>query len=233
MKTSFLKAIALILSGDEQLLNIIGVTLRMGLSSSIIALLIGVPLGFLLGISHRRGKNILIVINRTLMGLPPVVCGLICYMLFSGVGPLRHLRLLYTVKGMIIAQVLLLTPLAVGNLESHVSAVSSPIRETTRGLGLGHFQTLYLLVGECRYQVLSTYLFILGRAFAEVGAISMVGGAIAYKTNVMTTAIMNYSNMGNITQALALGIILLLMSLLINTVAAVLFILLNRGKVSK
>lgn len=222
MKTAFLKAIELLLSGNGQLSNIIGVTLRMGLSSSVIALLIGMPLGILLGMSRFRGKNILVVLNRTLMGLPPVVCGLICYMLFSGVGPLRHLRLLYTVKGMIIAQIILLVPLVIGNLEAHVAAVSEPIRITCRGLSLtGH--TLPLLINECRYQILYAYLFALGRAFAEVGAVSMVGGAIAYKTNVMTTAIMNYSNRGDVTLSLALGIILMGMSLFLNTGAALLY----------
>ena len=222
MKTAFLQALALLFSGSRQLSNIISVTLRMGLSSSLIALLIGVPLGILLGMSRFRWRTVLVVLNRTLMGLPPVVCGLICYMLFSGVGPLRHLRLLYTVKGMIIAQIILLVPLVIGNLEAHVASVSEPIRITCQGLALkGH--TLRLLIGECRYQILYAYLFALGRAFAEVGAVSMVGGAIAYKTNVMTTAIMNYSNRGDFTVSLALGIILMGISLFLNTGAAVLY----------
>ena len=198
MKTAFLKALGLLFSGSAELSDIIGVTLRMGLSSSLIALLIGVPLGILLGMARFRRKTVLVVLNRTLMGLPPVVCGLICYMLFSGVGPLRHLRLLYTVKGMIIAQIILLVPLVIGNLEAHVASVSEPIRITCKGLAL-RGQTMRLLIGECRYQILYAYLFALGRAFAEVGAVSMVGGAIAFKTNVMTTAIMNYSNRGDFT----------------------------------
>lgn len=222
MKTSLLQALQLLLSGSDQLNNIISVTLKMGLSSSLIALLIGMPLGILLGMSRFRGRTVLVVLNRTLMGLPPVVCGLICYMLFSGVGPLRHLKLLYTVRGMIIAQIILLVPLVIGNLEAHVAAVSEPVRVTCRGLSLRR-KTLLLLINECRYQILYAYLFALGRAFAEVGAVSMVGGAIAYKTNVMTTAIMNYSNMGNFTLSLALGIILMGISLLLNTGAAAVY----------
>ena len=178
--------------------------------------------GVLLGMSRFRFKNVFVVLNRTLMGLPPVVCGLICFMLFSGVGPLRHLRLLYTVKGMIIAQIILLVPLVIGNLEAHVAAVSEPIRITCKGLSL-RGRTLSLLIAECRYQILYAYLFALGRAFAEVGAVSMVGGAIAFKTNVMTTAIMNYSNRGDFTLSLALGIILMGISLILNTGAAVLY----------
>ena len=220
MKTAFLLAVQLLLSGSDQLANIIEVTLRMGISSSLISLLIGIPLGVLLGSFSFPGRRALVIANRTLMGLPPVVCGLICYMLFSGVGPLRHLKLLYTVKGMIIAQVILITPLIIGNMESFVSAVAPPIRETARGMGLSAGRTVLLLMNESQYQILSTYLFGLGRAFAEVGAVSMVGGAIAYKTNVMTTAIMNYSNMGDFTLALALGIILLGISLLLNILAS-------------
>lgn len=224
MKTAILQAIELILSGNSQLWNILMVTLKMGFCSSAIALVVGVPLGILLGSSPFRGKNIFVVLNRTLMGLPPVVCGLICYMLFSGVGPLRHLRLLYTVKGMVIAQVILLTPLIIGNLESHVSAIAPNIMETSIGMRFGLRRTLKLIVNESQYQILSTYLFGLGRAFAEVGAVSMVGGAIAYKTNVMTTAIMNYSNRGDFTLALALGIILLGISFTLNSLATLIFI---------
>lgn len=224
MKTAFIQAMQLLFSNNKQLWNIISITLRMGLSSSVLALVIGTPLGILLGSSRFRGKQVLVVLNRTMMGLPPVVCGLICYMLFSGVGPLRHLKLLYTVNGMIIAQVILLTPLVLGNLESHVSAIAPSILETTRGMGLGRIATMRLLIVESVYQILYAYLFGLGRAFAEVGAISMVGGAIAYKTNVMTTAIMNYSNRGDFTLALALGIILLFLSLILNSAATLLYL---------
>ena len=222
MKTAFVQALALITSGDRQLGIILVTTLRMALSSSVIALLLGAPLGVLLGSYAGRGKRTLVVIYRTLMGLPPVVVGLVCYMLFSGVGPLRHLRLLYTVTGMVIAQVILLVPLIAGSLESHVSTVAPDIRETALGMGLSRGRILLLIINESQYQLVSAYLLGLGRAFAEVGAVSMVGGAIAYKTNVMTTAIMNYTNMGAFTTALALGIILLAISLVLNAGVALL-----------
>ena len=222
MKTAFVQALALITSGDRQLGIILVTTLRMALSSSVIALLLGAPLGVLLGSYAGRGKRTLVVINRTLMGLPPVVVGLVCYMLFSGVGPLRHLRLLYTVTGMVIVQVILLVPLIAGSLESHVSTVAPDIRETALGMGLSRGRILLLIINESQYQLVSAYLLGLGRAFAEVGAVSMVGGAIAYKTNVMTTAIMNYTNMGAFTTALALGIILLAISLVLNAGVALL-----------
>ncbi|MDY4770425.1 MAG: ABC transporter permease [Lachnospiraceae bacterium] len=216
MKTAFFQAIELIFSGDRQLLQILSVTMKMSLSSSALALLIGVPIGVLLGSFLFKGRQIFIIINRTFMGLPPVVCGLFCYLLFSGVGPLRHLHLLYTVTGMVIAQVLLLTPLVIGNMEVYVSAYAPSVWESAKGLGLTRRKTVLLLMNEGQYQILSVYLLVFGRALAEVGAVSMVGGAIAFKTNVMTTAIMNYTNMGNFMMAMALGIILLTVSLILN-----------------
>ena len=152
------KAITLILSGDRELINILLVTARMSLCSSLAALLLGVPLGVLLGAADFPGKRVLLVINRTLMGMPPVVCGLLFYMLFSGVGPFRHLKLLFTVSIMVLAQVVLITPLVTGSMETFVAGISGPVRETALGLGLGPGKTLSLLMGECRYQIFSAWL---------------------------------------------------------------------------
>ena len=221
MFQALINAVQLIFSGDHILYQIIGVTLEMTLCSSLLALLLGVPLGTWLGIAVFRGRKVLVILDRAFMGLPPVVCGLFCYLLFSGVGPLRGLHLLYTVTGMVIAQIFLLFPMAVGMMESHANSIAGPIRETTAGLGLGRFRMLLLTINESRYNIISTYLFLLGRAMAEVGAVSIVGGAIMFKTNVMTTAIMNYTSMGNFTTALALGVILILLVLILNIIAAV------------
>ena len=220
MFSALSNAIQLICSGDHILYQIIGVTMEMTLCSSLLALLLGVPWGTWLGISVFRGRKILVVIDRAFMGLPPVVCGLFCYLLFSGVGPLRGLHLLYTVTGMVIAQIILLLPMAVGMMESYANGIAPSIRETSLGLGFGRFKMLVLTINESRYHIISTYLFLLGRAMGEVGAVSIVGGAIMFKTNVMTTAIMNYTSMGNFTTALALGVILLLISLILNIIAA-------------
>ena len=222
MKTSVMKAIALILSADAELLDILGVTAEMSLQSSIFALLIGLPIGILLGSCKFPGRNVLLVANRTLMGMPPVVCGLLFYMLFSGVGPYRHLKLLFTVKIMILAQIVLITPIVVGTMETYVSGIAPAVRETARGLGLGKIKTFGLLCNECVYQIISAYLLAFSRSIAEVGAVSMVGGAIAWKTNVMTTAIMQHTNRGNFTLGVALGIILLSLSLLVNIVISLL-----------
>ena len=114
MGSALEQALALILSCDRELLNILSVTARMSIQSTIIALLIGVPLGIWLGTFRFPGRSALLVLNRTLMGMPPVVCGLIFYMLFSGVGPFRHWHLLFTVEIMILAQVALITPIVIG-----------------------------------------------------------------------------------------------------------------------
>ena len=203
---------------DAELLDILSVTAKMSLQSSVIALLIGVPVGILLGACKFPGRNVLLVANRTLMGMPPVVCGLLFYMLFSGVGPFRHLKLLFTVKIMIMAQIVLITPIVVGSMETYVSAIAPTVRETAKGLGLGGFKTFSLLCNECVYQIISTYLLAFSRSIAEVGAVSMVGGAISWKTNVMTTAIMQYTNRGNFTLGVALGLILLTLSLIVNII---------------
>ena len=216
MQTALQKALALILSGDRELGNILLVTAKTSLTSSLIALLIGVPLGIFLGASRFRGRQVLVILNRTLMGMPPVVCGLLLYLLFSGVGPFGGWKLLFTVPIMVLAQVLLITPIVVGNLETYVSGIAQPVRETAKGLNLGAGRTFLLLGNECVYPILSTYLLAFARAIAEVGAVSMVGGAIAWKTNVMTTAIMQYTNRGNFSLGIALGLILMTVSLLVN-----------------
>ena len=216
MGASVQKAIELILSGDRELLNILSTTAQVSLTSSVVALLLGTPLGMLLGACRFPGRNALTVANRTLMGLPPVVCGLLFYMLFSGVGPFRHLKLLFTVRLMILAQVVLITPIVTGSMETFVAEIAPPLRETAKGLGFGAGKRFVLLLNECVYPIFSSYLLAFARAIAEVGAVAMVGGAIAWKTNVMTTAIMQYTNRGNFTLGIALGIILLALSLLVN-----------------
>ena len=222
MQSALQKAIALILSADAELLNILSVTGQMSLRSSLLALVLGVPIGIWLGSCKFPGRGGLLVLNRTLMGMPPVVCGLVFYMLFSGVGPLRHMKLLFTLDIMVMVQVVLITPIVVGNMETYVAGVAPSVRETAKGLGLSGFKTFGLLCNECVYQIISVYLLAFARSIAEVGAVSMVGGAIAWKTNVMTTAIMQYTNRGNFSLGIALGMILLTISLVVNIVISTL-----------
>ncbi len=228
MSSSIQKAIDLILSADPELLNILSTTARVCLTSSILALLIGVPIGILFGAERFPGRRVLLVLNRTLIGMPPVVCGLLFYLLFSGVGPFRHLKLLFTVKLMIIAQVVLITPIIIGVMETFVADTAPALRETAKGLGFGRMKEYRLLINECLYSIFSSYLLSFARAIAEVGAVAMVGGAIAWKTNVMTTAIMMYTNRGSFTLGIALGLILLTLSLLVNVILS-----LMQGRLSR
>ena len=222
MQSALMKAIQLILSQDRELIDILGVTAEMSLQSSIIALLLGLPIGIWLGACRFPGRSVLLVGNRTLQGMPPVVCGLVFYMLFSGVSPFRHLKLLFTVDIMILAQVVLITPIVVGTMETYVSGIAPAVRETAKGLGLGPVKTFFLLCNECVYPIISAYLLAFARSIAEVGAVSMVGGAISWKTNVMTTAIMQYTNRGNFSLGIALGMILLSISLIVNILISLL-----------
>ena len=222
MSTSFQKAITLILTADRELIDILITTAKVSLTSSLIALIIGVPIGIWLGTCRFKGRGVLVIINRTLMGMPPVVCGLLFYMLFSGVGPFRHLKLLFTVPVMIIAQVVLITPIVVGNMETYVAGIHEPLKETARGLGFGPGKRFLLLINECVYPIFTVYLLSFARTIAEVGAVSMVGGGIAWKTNVMTTAIMQYTNRGSFHLGIALGMILMSLSLIVNVVMSLL-----------
>lgn len=217
----FNEAINLIINHDRMLMNILVVTFKMSISSSVIALLIGVPVGIIYGYKNYPVNKVLIIINRTLMGMPPVVCGLLCYLLFSGVGPLRHLRLLYTIRGMVIAQILLITPIVIGTMEPFIKKLYPEMKDTMDGMGLNEGTKIFLLINESKYEIISIYLIAFSRAIAEVGAVSMVGGAIIFKTNVMTTAIMNYTNMGDFNMAMALGIVLLIISLIVNIIATI------------
>ena len=158
MQTAFEKAIELMITADPELLNILGVAAKMSLSSSLIALLLGVPLDPPLGAASFRGRGLLVVLNRTLMGMPPVVCGLIFYLFFSGVGPFRGAELLFTVEIMIIAQVVLITPIVAGSMETYALRPSPrPCARHACGLGLGKGKTFALLLNECVYQAFSAY----------------------------------------------------------------------------
>ena len=222
MITAIDKAINLILNPSEELLNILTNTAKLAFSSSLIALIIGTIIGLWLALTNNKIKEVLIVINRTLVGVPPVVCGLILFILFSGVGPFRHLNLMFTIRLMIIAQVLLITPIVISNMETYVRPIIVPIIETCKGLGFSKTKTFKLIIHESLYQIFTTYLIAFSRAIAEVGAVSMVGGAIAWKTNVMTTAIMMYTNRGDFTLGVALGIVLLVLSFIVNIAVSLL-----------
>ena len=206
----------LLLHPDAELMQIIGTTLTMSFFSTSISCILGMPLGVLLGKRRFIGRSLLLRIVNTLMGLPPVVAGLIVFMLFRGVGPFGGLHLMFSVPIMVIAQILLITPVVTGLSASTAGEKSKLISETAKGLRLPPGKRLRLLIRECAPQFVSITLMGFGRSIAEVGAVSLVGGNIQFKTRVMTTAILLEANKGDFRKALALGMILMIISLIAN-----------------
>lgn len=217
---SFRQAFELLFSLDKELMQIIGVTLRMSFFSTTISCILGLPIGALIGTKSFKGKSFLKKLIHTLMGLPPVVAGLFVYVLFTHYGPFGSLNLLFTVKVMVIAQVILITPIVIGLSSSFIESTSKPIIETARGIGLKNGKIVKLCLSEGRTSLVSIVLSAFGRSIAEVGAVSIVGGNIQWKTRVMTTAIMLETNKGKFSFALALGIILLIIAFIVNAVAS-------------
>ena len=216
------EALGMLMNMDSELLQIIGVTLRMSFFSTVISCLIGMPLGVLVSKSVFKGKRTIKKLTGTLMGLPPVVAGLIVYMLFTKYGPFGSLGLLFTVEVMVIAQCMLIIPVVINLTESMTAINAKRLTETAKGLNFSKLKTSLLLLSENKQSLLSVVLTAFGRSIAEVGAVSLVGGNIQWKTRVMTTAIMLETNKGNFSFALALGIILLLISFVVNILASVL-----------
>lgn len=208
-------------SMDRELLQIIAVTLRMSFFSTLISCVVGLPLGVLIESGRFKGRRLVKKTVNTLMGLPPVVAGLIVYMLFTKYGPFGRLGLLFTVEVMVIAQCMLIIPIVASITASVVSTNLTAVLQTAKGLRMTRAKTLRLLLNENKYALVSVVLTAFSRSIAEVGAVSLVGGNIQWKTRVMTTAIMLETNKGNFSFALALGCVLLLISLVVNILAGV------------
>ena len=212
-------ALKLVVSGDRELWTIILTTLEMSLFSTVISAVLGFPLGIWLGSRSSRLREIVKRITNTLMSLPPVVAGLVVFLLFRSVGPFGGLHLLFSVPVMVIAQVILITPVVAGMTSSIVEIKAPSIIETAAGLSIGRARCRALILRECSPQLVGVLLLGFGRSIAEVGAVSLVGGNIENKTRVMTTAIMLEANRGDFDLALANGIILLVISLVVNLIA--------------
>jgi len=215
----FLKTIELLFGPDGELRRIIATTLTLSVFSTSISSAIGICLGALLGCNQFRGKRLVMRILHTLMSMPSVVAGLIVFLLLSRKGPLGQFGLLFSMPAMVIAQVFLITPVMIGLSATTVAARAPQILETTKGLQLGKGSEIRLILRECRLQLLSVMLMGFGRAISEVGAVSLVGGNVKYRTRVMTTTIMLETSMGNFDFSIALGILLLLISFIINSLA--------------
>ena len=212
----------MLMSMDRELLQIIGVTLRMSFFSTTISCLMGMPLGVLMTSTDFKGKKTVRKIINTLMGLPPVVAGLIVYMLFTKYGIFGSLGMLFTVEVMVVAQCLLITPVVISLTSSVCSVNGRSLLETAKGLSFGKLKTMSLFLSQNKSALVSVMLTAFGRSIAEVGAVSIVGGNIQWKTRVMTTAIMLETNKGNFEFALALGMVLLVISFIVNILASLL-----------
>lgn len=216
---TFLDIIKLLFGNDPELRGIIAVTLQLSLTSTFISCCIGIPLGILIGSYNFRGKKAIMRLNNTMMGLPPVVAGLIVFFILSRSGPLGHFKLLYSVTAMLFAQVLIITPIAAGLSASIAKSRVPLLQETSFGINLSKRRRLLYTLYECRHQLISVLFTGFGRAISEVGAAQIVGGNIMYKTRIMTTAIVLETNMGYFKQAIALGILLLVIAFIITSAA--------------
>ena len=205
-----------ILTLDPQLLEIIGLSLKVTLTAVAIATLTGFAVGGMLAVYRFPGRGALAAILNALMGLPPVVAGLFVYLLLSNSGPLGVLQLLYTPEAMILAQVILVTPIVAALTRQTCEDLLEEYREQLRSLGASAADTIATLLWDGRYRLVTAVLAGFGRAIAEVGAVMIVGGNIDHVTRTMTTAIALETSKGNIALALALGMILLGVALLIN-----------------
>ena len=213
---AFSTAFHLILTADPVLAEIVALSLGVTLSAVLVSGLVGLPLGAALALSRFPGRGAVIIVFNALMGLPPVVAGLVVYLLLSRSGPLGFLSLLFTPTAMIVAQTILILPIIVSLTRSVIEELWREYAEQLRSLGSSAARAIPTLLWDGRFSLVTVILAGLGRAMAEVGAVLIVGGNIAGHTRTMTTAIALETARGDLALALGLGIILLSLTLILN-----------------
>ncbi|MGI9370178.1 MAG: ABC transporter permease [Ruegeria sp.] len=218
----FSKALTLILSGDAELWAIVLLSLRVSIIAVLVAAAIGMPLGAALAVTRFPGRRGVIVLLNAMMGLPPVVVGLVVYLMLSRSGPLGVLELLYTPTAMIIAQVVLVTPIVAALTRQVVEMLAEEYSEQLRSLGVSRLASVPVLLWDARVALITALLAGFGRAIAEVGAVIIVGGNIDHVTRVMTTTITLETSKGNLALALALGVILVGIAIAVNSIVSLL-----------
>ncbi len=225
---SIRKALQLILNLDKEFLNIVWLSFKVSSVAVAIATVLGLALA--VGVFHmpRRVQKLLVPVLNTSMGLPPVVVGLVLYLLLSRSGPLGSLNILYTPVAMVVAQCILATPIIAAIVYATMRSAGTQIRLTALSLGASELQATMKLLKEIRYPLVASVAAGFGRIIGEVGAVLIVGGNIAGYTRVMTTAIALEADRGDFVLAIALGIILLVVSLGVNVL---LYLFQNKGKV--
>jgi tungstate transport system permease protein len=213
-------ALRLLASGDPTLVRIVLLSLAVSLSAVLLATLLGLPLGAALAVGRFPGRRALVVLLNALMGLPPVVVGLVVYLLLSRAGPLGEFGLLFTPPAMVIAQTILVLPISAALCRQAVEDAWTEYEEQLRSLGASRFSAALTLVWDIRFSLVTAVLAGLGRASAEVGAVMIVGGNIDGVTRVMTTTIALETSKGDLPLALALGVLLIALVIALNAAAS-------------
>ena len=209
-------AVTLLFQGSPELWNVIYVTFQVAIFSTVAGVALGAPMGFVMGATRFRGRRMMIALTNTGMAVPPVVIGLVVMMFLSRRGPLGFLGLLYSVDAMSIAQTLISTPIIAGLIAAAVSSVPYKLRLQARSLGASKLQEAALALKEARLGVFAAVAAGFGAVVRGVGAVMMVGGNIEGQTRVLTTAIVQESRRGDFGLALALGLILMLITFTMN-----------------
>jgi tungstate transport system permease protein len=213
---SFRSALVMLLAGDPELMQIVGLSLQVSLSSTLVAGCIGVPLGFAIGFNEFRLKRTVITVLNTLLALPTVVIGLFVYTLISRRGPLGMLELLYTPGAMIIGQILLILPVVTAFTVAALSRIDPRYRRTALTLGAGPLRTALVVLREARFGIAAAVVAAFGRVISEIGISMMLGGNARGFTRTMTTAMALEYDKGEFVLAVALGLVLLTISLIMN-----------------
>ena len=221
LEEAFSAAWRLLAGFDAELAQVVGLSLQVSLTAVVIATLIGLPLGAAIAVERFSGRQALIVLLNALMGLPPVVVGLLVYLLLSRAGPLGDLGILFTPTAMIIAQTVLIVPIIAALSRQTLEDAWREYDEQLRSLGARRLTAALTLIWDTRFSLLTIVLAGFGRAAAEVGAVMIVGGNIDGVTRVMTTAIALETSKGDLPLALGLGMVLIGLVLLLNALAAV------------
>ena len=214
-------AVSMILTLDADLVEIVLLSLQVSLSAVVIASLVALPLDALIALQRFPGRRAVVVLLNALMGLPPVVVGLMVYLLLSRAGPLGPMGLLFTPTAMVIAQSIIVLPIIAALARQTIADLHEEYDEYLRSLGCTRMQSVATLLWDGRFRLLTAVMAGFGRAIAEVGAVIIVGGNIQHSTRVMTTTIALETSKGNLALALGLGLILVTLALGINAAAVV------------
>jgi tungstate transport system permease protein len=219
LQLAFREALAMIGQFDPKLVEIVLLSLRVSVTAVLIATVVGLPLGAAIAVTRFSGRKTLIVVLNALMGLPPVVVGLLVYLMLSRAGPLGELGMLFTPAAMVVAQAILITPIIAALARQAVEDAWHEYQEQLHSLGSRAMQSALTLLWDTKFSLLTTVLAGFGRAAAEVGAVMIVGGNIDGVTRVMTTAIALETSKGDLPLALGLGVILVTIILTLNAAA--------------